>query len=172
MWDASARYGYLFGGLAGYGNLMQLGSNALQAPAILAELMESAWSTLLHEASYEDPEALRNRMAKVATDLLFQNRTKILLPTPPVAHQTDFKPDHVLSMIARRSVDAFFDNHLLEASKQLLAGAVGSFGLTISHSLDCDREMLVAARGLCMRAPRCGTDVFACRAQLLESLLL
>ena len=38
---------------------------------------------------------------------------------------------------------AFFDNGLLAASRMLLAGARGSFGLVLSHSLDAGAEVVV-----------------------------
>ena len=39
---------------------------------------------------------------------------------------------------------------LLSAGRQLLGGAQGSFGLVLSHSLDCTRDLVVAARGQTM----------------------
>mmetsp|Transcript_2574 Transcript_2574/g.2869 ORF Transcript_2574/g.2869 Transcript_2574/m.2869 type:complete len:411 (-) Transcript_2574:7-1239(-) len=45
------------------------------------------------------------------------------------------------------TVDAFFDNDLLHATKTFLANAKGSFGLCISSSLDAHRQLCLAARG-------------------------
>ena len=54
-----------------------------------------------------------------------------------------------MDALVRSAVDAFFDQGLLAASRQLLETSMGSFGLVISHSLDADGE-LVASRGQTM----------------------
>ena len=53
----------------------------------------------------------------------------------------------MLDALAAAAVDAFFDNGLLRASRILLEGAMGSFGLVLSTSLEADSELIVAARG-------------------------
>lgn len=173
MWTASARYGYVFGGLAAFGNLMLLDAAMLCPPKALAELLESAWVTLLreHDATTAardkrdhclDSDALRSKMRKAAIHTLLEHHAQIALPPRPKTRETGCDPHDVLSAIACFSVDAFFDNSLFEASRLLLAGAVGSFGLAISHSLDCDREMVIAARGPSVRQASC--------LQLLEAI--
>ena len=52
-----------------------------------------------------------------------------------------------LTLFASTTVDAFFDNDLLNTSKIFLANASGSFGLCITSSLDAQRQLCVAARG-------------------------
>ena len=52
-----------------------------------------------------------------------------------------------LRLFAKVTVDAFFDNDLLQSTKIFLANASGSFGLCISSSLDAQRQVCLAARG-------------------------
>ena len=56
--------------------------------------------------------------------------------------------------LAAEATRAFFDQDLLAAARQLLAGAKGSFGLLLSHSLDAgaEGEVVMAARGQTMSA--------------------
>ena len=52
-----------------------------------------------------------------------------------------------LRLFARVTVDAFFDNDLLNSTKIFLGAASGSFGLCITSSLDAQRQLCLAARG-------------------------
>lgn len=52
-----------------------------------------------------------------------------------------------LRLFAMVTVDAFFDNDLLNTTKIFLANASGSFGLCITSSLDAQRQLCLAARG-------------------------
>jgi hypothetical protein len=52
-----------------------------------------------------------------------------------------------LEIFAMATIDAFFDNDLLNATKIFLANAKGSFGLTVSSTLDGHRQVCIAARG-------------------------
>jgi hypothetical protein len=49
--------------------------------------------------------------------------------------------------LIEKSIDAFFDNDLMETMKIFLAGGVGSFGLMITSSMDARRQICIAARG-------------------------
>ena len=65
------------------------------------------------------------------------------------------------------SVDAFIGNDLYCATRQLLGGAKGSFGLVTSHSLDATDELVVAARGQTMSVacyPQMGVVLFGSEA--------
>lgn len=59
-------------------------------------------------------------------------------------------PNAALDALVRSAVDAFFDQGLLAASRQLLESSMGSFGLVLSHSLDADGELVIASRGQTM----------------------
>lgn len=48
------------------------------------------------------------------------------------------------------TINAFFDNDLLETTKTFLQNAKGSFGLCVTSSLDAHRQMCLAARGQTM----------------------
>jgi hypothetical protein len=50
----------------------------------------------------------------------------------------------------RTTLDAFFDNDLLQTTKYFLKNAKGSFGLLVSCSLDAHRSICIAARGQTM----------------------
>mmetsp|Transcript_53860 Transcript_53860/g.128012 ORF Transcript_53860/g.128012 Transcript_53860/m.128012 type:complete len:1454 (-) Transcript_53860:172-4533(-) len=52
-----------------------------------------------------------------------------------------------LRPMVEAGIDGFFDQDLLAATRLLLAGAKGSFGLCINSSLDASRQVVVAARG-------------------------
>ena len=53
-------------------------------------------------------------------------------------------------VFVRATLDAFFDNDSLFATKQFLTNAKGSFGLMITNSLDSHRQLCLAARGQTM----------------------
>mmetsp|Transcript_5059 Transcript_5059/g.10661 ORF Transcript_5059/g.10661 Transcript_5059/m.10661 type:complete len:1565 (-) Transcript_5059:323-5017(-) len=55
-----------------------------------------------------------------------------------------------LHLFVRTTVHAFFDNDLLQTAKLFLENAKGSFGLSISSSLDAHRQVVLAARGQTM----------------------
>ena len=44
------------------------------------------------------------------------------------------------------TISNFLGQSLLVAAQQLLGGAIGSFGLCLTHSLDSERECVLAAR--------------------------
>ena len=67
-----------------------------------------------------------------------------------LAFPMDANPD-AIEQFVKEAVRAFFSQDLLQASLALLRGAEGSFGLVLSHSLDAERETIVAARGQTMR---------------------
>ena len=52
---------------------------------------------------------------------------------------------------------------MLQTAQTILTGAIGSFGLVITHSIDADGELVIAARGQTMSFavyPRIGAVVF------------
>ena len=64
-----------------------------------------------------------------------------------------------LPAFAASTVDAFFDNDGFFATRAFLSRAKGSFGLTVTSSLDATRQLCVAARGQTMSVafyPRTG----------------
>jgi len=52
-----------------------------------------------------------------------------------------------LRALVRASIDAFFDNDLLQATRIFMANARGSFGVGVTSSLTADRQVCFAARG-------------------------
>ena len=101
--------------------------------------------------------ALRKQMREAAQRILAEHKAQVPLPAPLRGDHTSTA--RALRVMAAVAVDAFFDNDLLTAARKLLRGAMGSFGLVLSHSLDCDREVVVAARGQTMSVafyPRTG----------------
>ena len=60
-------------------------------------------------------------------------------------------------------VSAFLTNDLMMAGRDLLKGAKGSFGVVLSHTLDCAHSTLIAARGQTMSVafyPKVGMVLF------------
>ena len=53
-------------------------------------------------------------------------------------------------LLVTAAVNAFFDQNLYAAAKELLAHAEGSFGLCLSTSIDAANEVVLAARGQTM----------------------
>ena len=71
--------------------------------------------------------------------------------------------ESALHRLAEVACRAFFFGDLLRAGRELMAGAQGSFGLVLSHSLDCQRDLVIAARGQTMSIafyPSTGLVVF------------
>jgi hypothetical protein len=63
---------------------------------------------------------------------------------------------------------AFTSHDMLSAVRLLLAGAVGSFGLVLTHSLESDSQLVIAARGQSMSFavyPALGAVVFGSETQ-------
>ena len=58
--------------------------------------------------------------------------------------------DAALRRLVEVACDRFCFADLLSAGLELLSGAEGSFGLVLSHSLDCAQDLVVAARGQTM----------------------
>jgi hypothetical protein len=76
--------------------------------------------------------------------------------------------DHFVSA----TIGAFFLNDLLSTGREVLARASGSFGLVLSHSLDAERELVVAARGQTMSVafyPQLGLVLFGSEAAALKA---
>ena len=72
--------------------------------------------------------------------------------TLPVA--TSERQDAVRSLVVQAR-EAFINNNLLTAVRQLIAGAQGSFGLVCSSSLDAHRQVVLASRAQGVQAKRC-----------------
>ena len=69
--------------------------------------------------------------------------------------------------LVRHAVAAFFHQDLLGAARQLLSGAIGSFGLVLSTSIDAQRQLVLASRGQTMSVafyPRLGAVLFGSEA--------
>lgn len=55
--------------------------------------------------------------------------------------------DGDLGQFVQATVDAFFDNDLLQTMRTFLENAKGSFGLCVSTSMDAHRQVVFAAKG-------------------------
>jgi len=159
VWSASVRYGYLYGGLA---KTRERASMILPQLATLTELQkltvlfEAEWEKLVQETRglvQDDSSAatepfLARRLSQMMEERmmpLFSGNRKRAHVRMPHGVQSDATRNFVVE-----SIRAFFFNDLLEAAQALLRGAQGSFGLVLSHSLDAERELVIAARGQTM----------------------
>ena len=150
MWSASVRYGYLFGALTSVGGELptmaqrgELWDGATLAKA--TEIFEAAFKLVVTaNGASTSSEKLRTEMTTELSSAEME-RTLKQLTFPPGLEATACRVALVTSVI-----DAFFDQGLLQAARQLLGSAMGSFGLVLSHSLDADKELVVAARGQTM----------------------
>ena len=156
VWFLSVRYGLIYGGLRTAGNLAALAKKGgLWPKAVMtqvADAFEKEWSALVatkNAISQTDDEPIT--IASLRTEF-------IAAATPPISALLAEAPGCALpgssggSEAAARafiqaSVDAFIDQDLYTAARQLLAKAKGSFGLGLSHSLDASNELVLAARG-------------------------
>eukprot|EP00951_Prasinocladus_malaysianus_P047234 scaffold649511_cov28-Prasinocladus_malaysianus.AAC.1 len=71
--------------------------------------------------------------------------------------------DPTLHQLTEATVDAFYDNDLLHAVQEFVRNARGSFGLSVTCSLDASMEMVLAAKGQTMSVafyPRTGMVLY------------
>ena len=88
-------------------------------------------------------EAHREQMiSSVLGRLSAVDTAESVLPLPGLSHRAA-----ALRRLVESAVQAFFHADLLRAGVELMAGAHGSFGLVLSHSLDAERDVVIAARG-------------------------
>ena len=165
LWEASVRYGYVFGALPRAGKLNHVLDTIWSASTLASATatFERVWvkvlaAHMLVEASGGDIElgvraanaGLRRAMVEALSD------EKLPPVLPEVSKDRSWRrcsPEEVTAARDRfisTAVDAFFDQGLLAASRQLLNGAQGSFGLGLSCSLDARSEFVIAARGQTM----------------------
>jgi len=147
VWRDSVRLGYVYGALAACHSLVgKVGE--LWGPDVLGvvtALFEREWAAAMAAPEAKSLDALRNGFIMAVRPKLHELATPTAVPLPRGVVR-----NRALDALASVAVDAFFDNGLLAAARQLLAGARGSFGLVLSHSLDCESELVVAARGQTM----------------------
>ena len=65
----------------------------------------------------------------------------------PFQYYLDTEKGGSVTQLIERTVDAFFDNDNLFVTRSFLQNAKGSFGLSITNSIDAQRQICVAARG-------------------------
>jgi len=182
MWLASVRYGYLFGALATAGSLAAIVSSLASAEqlAALAAQFEEEWKASLASAAaaergtaaaatveagahLEQLQVERERMERrmcARVDALAKDGGA--LPLPGVLDRRA-----AVNALVQHACDAFMHADLLRAALELMNGARGSFGLVLSHSLDAEEEMVVAARGQTMSLavyPQSGLVAFGSEA--------
>lgn len=101
---------------------------------------------------------LRGELVRIVGPLLRGMYKELLQPLVPVhlsAPAVDTEEDEEkgatdaksLTNFARVTIDAFFDNDLLQTTKEFLLNAHGSFGLCVTSTLDASTQMCLAARG-------------------------
>ena len=150
--EESVRYAYVFGVL---GTQPQISltpiakSGLFWDPATLSratKVFETAWNALLGDLHGDTEVSVPELRVQMLARLSSGQAREVLqkLPLPPF-----FDPSTCADALIRKAIDAFFDQGLLAASRQLLAGAIGSFGLVLSF-LDADDELVFASRGQTM----------------------
>jgi hypothetical protein len=76
-----------------------------------------------------------------------QSENGVRLAYQSIRRFIDAEGGSSISAFVKVTVDAFFDNDLLETAKFFLKHAKGSFGLSISSTLDAHRQVCLAAKG-------------------------
>ena len=87
---------------------------------------------------------------------------------------SEAEEDACLRCFVRVSVSAFLYNDMLYAGKELLRRAKGSFGIVLSHTLDCGDSFLIGARGQTMSVgfyPHLGMVLFGSEAAATKAAM-
>jgi hypothetical protein len=131
---------------------------------------ESAMPHIPASTATETAKLSARKLLARATPLFVAQITSTLLaaewlsfpPTVDAAGRSD-----AIHALVTSALNAFLHMDLLAATRQLLAGAKGSFGLVLSHSLDVADQLIVAARGQTMAIsfyPQLGLVLFGSEA--------
>ena len=121
----------------------------------LAASFEEVWATVLSDAVADEKseEALGNLSATMVKRMV-RRFGQLMMETckPPCAlPSVDERGHHdAVQALVAESVGAFLHNDLLKSAFTLMTGAMGSFGLVLSHSLDATSDIVLAARGQTM----------------------
>lgn len=176
VWKDSVRFGYVFGALEWAASPMVLLNNnelwSAQSLARVTALFEEEWKKVM--ARSEEAAslgALRELFTSTMQDTLREHAAAIPMPSSGEGAQDGCE---MLNALAAAAVDAFFDNGLLRASRIFLEGAMGSFGLVLSTSLEADSELVVAARGQTMSIafyPDTGVVLFGSEAAATKAAM-
>ena len=152
MWFQSVRYAYVVGGLANVGNLTTdenlSHSWTLSTMNAIAGEFETRWQAILStqpDVALARKEMLDSMLA-AARDINFKLPPKAGKIGDAECGQGKSGPE----LLVTAAVNAFFDQNLYAAAKELLAHAEGSFGLCLSTSIDAANEVVLAARGQTM----------------------
>ncbi len=117
----------------------------------LGKLFEEAFLQFQNDNSIDlytigQKNSCRHQMAIQVKDKLNQPENKALMQR--ISHFITGEEMGVsLYHFSRATIDAFFDNDLLNAVKIFMENAIGSFGLCAMSSLDAHEQMCLAARG-------------------------
>ena len=137
VWYHSIRYGFLFGPLRSSLEYEMPSKKELEAVAQVAQkIFEEAAETLKGQEYNIIRSGVKDMLLAKFKD--HSMRSKVLGLEVETGDLVRF---------VNKSVDAFFDQDLLTATKTFLSNAKGSFGLCITCSLDAHRQLVVAARG-------------------------
>jgi len=99
------------------------------------------------ESISSDVNKRRVLVSKVTAKLLREPRKTRYIFSRSSRQSDEEHGGEGLRLFAVVTIDAFFDNDLLNTTKIFLANASGSFGLCITSSLDAHRQLCLAARG-------------------------
>ena len=115
-------------------------------------VFEDAFEEKLKTSSFAmicDQDVLRQTLAANVVTLL-EAQYEVLIG-PLSQFLTDHEGGSGLFNFVIKTIDAFFDNDLLQTTKTFIANAKGSFGLCVTSSLDANRQLCFAARGQTVR---------------------
>lgn len=123
-------------------------------------------------------EAIRSRLLRRLGD------ARGPVPKDPIAFAAQEAPplpgiaEHDRLVAMRRLIEsactAFVYGDLLRAALELMGGAEGSFGLVLSHSLDAERDVVIASRGQTMSVafyPALGCITFGSEAAATKACM-
>lgn len=98
----------------------------------------------------KEKSSLRQKFASKVLELLmsdfFLDKLGSMVPAF-VSMDEESDSGTSLQELVTRTIDAFFDNDLFQATRIFMSNAKGSFGLMVTSSLDANRQICLAARG-------------------------
>lgn len=115
---------------------------------VFEEVLNEMLKTTQFETILDQAEVRRSFAMRVATKL--EARFDALMEPLQQWVSKDTESGASILSFSLHTINAFFDNDLLQSTKTFLKNARGSFGLCVSSSLDAHRQICLAARGQTM----------------------
>lgn len=176
VWQLSLRYALLFKAGSGKPASKFPSINDL---ALVGEVFNAAYRKCLANRDKTRPtswfgataEGRAALCAAVLPDLKGLRGSSEILGLSQQTGDVETPSTGAMEELVSATVDAFFDNDLLQSVQEFLRCARGSFGLSVNCTLDADRETVLAAKGQTMSVafyPRSGMVLWGSEAAAVK----